>query len=47
MKRSLTYNDTNKNFSGFELLTANELLQVRGGELIKPPSKPRDILDLD
>jgi len=45
MKRSSTNRELKSNFAGFELLTSNELLQVRGGG--DPETKPKDIFDLE
>jgi|GEM_PF-6167129 len=47
MKRTLTTNKSEVNFTNFELLTSNELFKVRGGGDLKPPSRPIDIFDLD
>jgi hypothetical protein len=46
MKRFSTINGK-RNFTGFEVLSANEMLKVRGGTDTKPASREKDVYDLD
>jgi len=47
MKRFFKNRDSKRNFAGFEFLTSDELLQVRGGGDSRPETKPLDFFDLD
>jgi len=47
MKRFFKNRDSKRNFSGFQFLTSNELLQVRGGGDSRPETKPKDIFDIN
>jgi hypothetical protein len=44
MKRFFT-NTEKKNFQSFEVLTANEMLKVRGGGDTRPITRDKDILE--
>lgn len=47
MKRFFTNSEKKANFKGFEVLTSNEMLKVRGGADTKPASRDKDILEED
>jgi hypothetical protein len=46
MKRIFA-NTQKRNFNGFNVLTSNEMLQVRGGTDVRPRTREKDIYDLD
>jgi hypothetical protein len=46
MKRFFT-NTQKRNFNGFNVLTSNEMLQVRGGTDVRPRTREKDIYDVD
>lgn len=47
MKSLFGFNKKN-NVEGFELLSENEMLNIRGGvEPTKPPTQPKDIFDFE
>lgn len=46
MKAIITNTEDLKGFN-FEVLTANEMMQVRGGDDPRPVTRDRDILDID
>lgn len=46
MKAIITNTEELKGF-GFEVLTANEMIEVRGGDDTKPVTRDRDILDIE
>jgi len=47
MKKSFITKTSDLCDTAFEILSSNELYKVRGGGDIKPPSRPKDIFDLD
>jgi hypothetical protein len=47
MKKFFTSRESKSSFAGFEFLTTNELLKVRGGGDTRPETKPKDIFDLE
>jgi hypothetical protein len=46
MKRFSTINGK-RNIAGFEVLSVNEMLQVRGGADTKPASREKDVYELE
>jgi len=36
-----------RNFNGFNVLTSNEMLQVRGGTDVRPRTRDKDIFEED
>ncbi len=47
MKRSFANTKEKRNFAGFNVLSANEMLQVRGGGDVRPRTRDKDIYDLE
>ena len=47
MKKLFKIKESKSIFNGFEFLTPDELLKVRGGGDTRPETKPRDIFNLD
>jgi hypothetical protein len=47
MKKLFNNRESRISFTGFEFLTSDELLKVRGGGDTRPETKPRDIFELD
>ncbi len=45
MKRFFSNTQKRANFQGFEVLTSNEMLKVRGGADTKPATRQKDILE--
>lgn len=45
MKRFFSNSEKRANFTGFEVLTANEMLKVRGGGDTRPITREKDILE--
>jgi hypothetical protein len=46
MKRIFA-NTQKRDFNGFNVLTSNEMLQVRGGTDVRPRTRDKDIFDLE
>lgn len=45
MKKFFASTEEKKNFKSFDVLTSNEMLQVRGGSDVKPNTREKDIFD--
>ena len=45
MKRFFANTEKKENFKGFEVLTTNEMLKVRGGADTKPITRSKDLLE--
>lgn len=45
MKRMIATSNELVNFAGFEVLSNNEMLKVRGGDDIRPKTRDRDIFE--
>jgi hypothetical protein len=45
MKKFFESTEEKRNFNGFDVLTSNEMLQVRGGSDVKPDTRDKDIFD--
>ena len=45
MKRFFSNTERKVNFAGFEVLSANEMLKVRGGGDTRPITREKDILE--
>lgn len=45
MKRSFANTKEKRNFTGFNVLSANEMLQVRGGGDVRPRTRDKDIFE--
>jgi hypothetical protein len=47
MKKFFASTEEKKNFNDFDVLTSNEMLQVRGGGDVRPNTREKDIFDFD
>jgi len=47
MKRFFANTEEERNFNSFDVLTSNEMLQVRGGSDVKPETRDKDIFEFD
>lgn len=45
MKRSFVNKEENANFYGYNVLSAGEMLQVRGGGDVKPENRDKDLFE--
>ena len=47
MKKFFASTEEKRNFNGFDVLTSNEMLQVRGGSDVKPATRDKEIFEFD
>ncbi|SHI51522.1 hypothetical protein SAMN05444280_10313 [Tangfeifania diversioriginum] len=47
MKKFFASTEEKRNFNGFDVLTSNEMLQVRGGGDVRPDTREKDIFEFD